>query len=358
MQHTREEIMRIKDFWAELALIPIMLLGLAFRLQQIGRPLNLDEITTSSISNHTSAYIVQYSLNCDSNPPLYYLFAHWSTIILGAYSSFSIRLPSLILGLLVIPLLYLIGKEIKNKTLGLLLASMVSIIYTICWYSTEARAYSLVFFAFAGAIYFFIRIFKGDKRQRCIFGLSFFAALCLWSHFYSALPLLIIGIILLDRDRALALQSILYTGIMLIPMAILFNYAQFRTRTIGNFGNPFWPNWYYLVQWIPNELFGLSWILIFPLIAYGIYRHRDNLLLVYFALIGGITAIEIIPLSLVTNISQRYALLISPLLLAVAFYPVSEWIDKQSTVCRKAGLFIVVIAVFFVINLGSTTPWV
>lgn len=358
MHHLQKIKIKIKNLWAELALIPIILVGVALRLQQFWRPLNIDETVTRSISNHTSIYIIQYSLNSDSNPPLYYLFAHWSGEMLGNYSAFSIRLPSLIFGLLVIPLLYLIGKEIRNKTLGLLLASMVSFIYTICWYSTEARAYSLVFFAFAGVIYFFIRIFKGDTSQKGIFGLSFFAALCLWSHFYSALPLLILAIILIDKDRALALRSLLYTVIMLMPMVILFNYAQFCTRTLGSYGYPFWPSWYYLIQWIPNELFGLSWVLIFPLIIYAIYRHRDNLLLIYFVLIGGITAIELIPLSLVTGICQRYALLISPLLLTVAFYPVSEWIDNQSTVCQKAGLFLVIMGIFFIMNLGSRTPWV
>lgn len=344
--------------WGTISIFLITLFGFCIRFYSLTtRSMNIDEITSADISNHTVSYIVQYALTKDSNPPLYYLFAHGSMMLMGGYSVFAVRFPAVIFGTLAIPTVYLIGKQIRNETLGLFVAFLVSFIGPICWYSQEARAYSLVFFAFAGFTYFFVKMFKGDKSRTCIFGISFFAALCLWSHFYSLLPIALCGIILLEREKIATLLSLLCTFLMLSPMLLFFNFDQIRGRTIGHFGDPFWPSWYWLIQWWPNELFGLSWILVIPLIGYSLYRYRDPLLQ-YFALVGGVTILELVPLSLITNISQRYALLVSPMLLSVALYPVSEWVDNQTSAGRKIAFFTVVIMIFFIINVGSTSPWV
>lgn len=348
----------MEKWWATLSLIIITLCGLGFRLYQLTKPaLNIDEVTTTWIANHTTAYIVSYSLSTDYNPPLYYLFAHGSAILLGDYSPFSVRLPAVIFGTLAIPIIYLVGKEIKNETLGLLLAALVSFILPYCWYSQEARAYSLVFLAFAGFTYFFVKLYRGDKSRTCIMGISIFVALCLWSHFYSFLPIVLAGIILMEKDRVSTIYAIIFTGILLIPMAIFFNLEQFRMRTIVNFGNPFWNKWNYIALWLPNELFGLSGMLIIPLIGYALHKPKEQLL-AYFALIGTVTVIELLPLALITNISPRYALLVAPILMLVALYPVSEWIDAQKSTKNKVLLFFGVIILFFVINLGSISPWV
>ena len=109
-------IKQIEKQWAAISIIFITLCGLGFRLYQItGQQLNIDEVTTLGIANHTSAFIVSYSLGHDNNPPLYYLFAHWSSVLLGEYSAFSIRIPAVIFGTLAIPVIYLIGKEIKMR---------------------------------------------------------------------------------------------------------------------------------------------------------------------------------------------------------------------------------------------------
>jgi 4-amino-4-deoxy-L-arabinose transferase-like glycosyltransferase len=348
----------IEKQWATISVIIITIFGLGFRLYQLTGPrLNLDEATTAWIANHTSAYIIKYSLSHDYNPPLYYLFAHWSSLLLGNYSTFSIRIPAVIFGTLAIPVTYLIGKEIKNETLGLLLATLISFLYPFYWYSQDARAYSLILFAYAGFTYFFVKIYKGDRNQKGIVGISFFAALCLWSHFYSLLPIVLSGIILIEKDRISALYAIIYTGILLSPMAIFFNFDQFRMRTIADFGNPFWAKWNLIAIWLPNALFGLPWVLIIPLTVYSVYKYRDPLLQ-YLALIGTITAVELLPLSLITGISPRYALLISPLLILVALYPVSEWIDKQKMIKQKIALFLVIVSIFFIINYGSSPYWV
>jgi uncharacterized membrane protein len=348
----------IEKQWATISILIITLCGLGFRLFQLTKqPLNIDEVTTEGIANHTSAFIIRYSLGHDNNPPLYYLFAHWSSVLLGGYSVFSIRIPAVIFGTLAIPVIYLIGKEIKNKTLGLLLATLVLFISPFYWYSQDARAYSLVFLAFAGFTYFFVKIYRGDTSRKYILGISFFAALCLWSHFYSLLPIVLAGIILMGKDRVSTLYAMICTVILLAPMAIFFEVNQVWLRTGGQFGNPFWHPWNYVAFWLPNELFGLSWLLIIPLVGYSLYRYRDPLLQ-YFALIGGITAMELLPLALITNISPRYALLIAPLLMVVALYPVSEWIDDQKTALKKIALFVGTVVLFFIINLGSIPPWV
>ena len=351
-------IKQIEKQWATISIIVITLCGLGLRLYQItGQQLNIDEVTTLGIANHTSAFIVSYSLGHDNNPPLYYLFAHWSSVLLEGYSAFSIRIPAVIFGTLAIPVIYLIGKEIKNATLGLLLAALVSFICPYCWYSQDARAYSLVFMAFAGFTWFFVKLYRGNRNRNYLLGLSFFAALCLWSHFYSLLPVILAGIILMGKDRASTTYAAIYTAILLAPMAIFFGVNQLWLRTAAQFGNPLWHPWNYVALWLPNELFGLSWVVVIPLVGYALSRPKDEILY-YFVLIGGITTMELLPLSLITSISPRYALLVAPLLLLVALYPVSDWIDGQKTVLEKSALFTGIILLFFIVNLGSIPPWV
>jgi 4-amino-4-deoxy-L-arabinose transferase-like glycosyltransferase len=349
----------IEKQWAIISIIVITLCGLGFRLFQLTKQqLNIDESTTAWIANHTSAYIISYSLGQDNNPPLYYLFAHWSSVLLGGYSVFSVRIPAVIFGTLAIPVIFLIGKEIKNETLGILLASLTSFIYPFCWYSQDARAYSLVLLAFAGFTYFFVKIYRGDRNRNYIVGLSIFAALCLWSHFYSLLPIVLAGIILMGKDRVSTIYAMICTVILLAPMAIFFGVNQVWFRTGGQFGNPFWHPWNYVALWLPNELFGLSGMILIPLIVYALLNKTKEELLYYFGLIGGITVMELLPLALITNISPRYALLIAPMLIVVALYPVSEWIDDQKTALQKIALFMGVVSLFFIINLGSIPPWV
>ncbi len=94
-----------------------------------------------------------------------------------------IRLPQLIVGLLTIYVSYLLGKEIKNKQIGLLFAFLISIApwhVLMCRWGLEANlAPGFLLFG----VYFFV---KGNEKPKCflfsglMFGLSLYSYATIW----------------------------------------------------------------------------------------------------------------------------------------------------------------------------------
>jgi len=120
----------LRDYWPLIPLASLTLLGLILRLYQLDwQCLMVDETVTLMIAAKTTSEIFVWSMQVDCNPPLYYLLAHWSTLLFGIISDFAIRFPSVILGTLAIPISYLVGKEIRNTTLGLLSATIISFMF-------------------------------------------------------------------------------------------------------------------------------------------------------------------------------------------------------------------------------------
>jgi 4-amino-4-deoxy-L-arabinose transferase-like glycosyltransferase len=350
----------IKKHWSRLALLVITLSGFLLRMNQLTwQCLNVDEATTSMIANNSVSTIIHYSLTTDYNPPLYYLIAHYSFIIFNEVSRFSVRFPAVIFGTLAIPVAYMVAREIKGVTLGLLVAGLVSFMFPFYYYSQDARAYSLVLLAFMGFSYFFVRIYKGNRDRKMIWGLSACAALCLWSHYYSLVPITLMGLILLRKDWLSAAYAASATMLLMSPLAFLFDLTQLKTRTMHvGAEDYFWATPQQMATWLPNELLCWSWIILIPLFAYSLGKYWRDTLIRDLAVVAAITAAALIPLTILTGISPRYALLISPLILMVAMYPVAASIDdnKRSN-AQKITIFMLVMFLIFLFNYGSIVEW-
>ena len=68
----------------------------------------------------------------------------WLTIRTFGHSEFAVRLPSLIAGTLVIPVLYELGRELYDRRTGLLAAAFAAVSPLLIWYSQEVRMYEFV----------------------------------------------------------------------------------------------------------------------------------------------------------------------------------------------------------------------
>ena len=356
-----------RKHWPLFCLFGITLFGFLLRFYNLTwQCYNVDEVWTAFAAAKSSGAIVQWALNIDCNPPLYYLLAHWSSLAFGEVSRFAIRFPAVILGAALIPAVYFVGKELRNEILGLLAASLVSFMFPFVYYSQDGRGYTLVLLAFAGFTYFFIKMSQGDVRSRVVIGASFFTALCLWSHYYSVVPLAIAWLILLMRDRISALHGLVISGILVSPMALMFNLSNLASRAAPQtFGEGYAlvnsPAVHWITPWkmaliIPNELLCWSWIVLLPLAGYCLFRYRSQTVLNLLLIAVG-AACLLLPLASVTNISPRYALLISPILILIAMWPVSVWIDAQKQVDRKIVLFAVLMFGIGLMNYGSLLSW-
>ena len=138
----------------------ILILGLVLRLISINQSFWLDEATSVLVAGdmNFSQILSQFSPG-DFHPPFYYLLLKIWTTTFGV-SEIGARSLSIITGLATIFIVYLIGKTIKNKKLGLLGAALLATSGLHVYFSQEARMYVLASFFVAVATYFFVKIQK------------------------------------------------------------------------------------------------------------------------------------------------------------------------------------------------------
>ena len=155
----------------------ILILGLALRLISINQSLWLDEATTALVSKMNLVDFFAKFIPNDFHPPLYYLILNLWTNFAG-YSEISLRLPSVIFGVLTVYVVYLIARETKIKYVylpSLFLATSGLHIY----YSQEARMYSLAAFLITTIVYLYL------KKKWVLF--SIFIALLFFVDYLSIL---------------------------------------------------------------------------------------------------------------------------------------------------------------------------
>jgi mannosyltransferase len=158
----------------------------------------------------------------ESNPPLYYVLA-WGWAKAFGTGELGLRSLSAVLGVGVVPVGYLIGRQLASRRAGLVLAALLAVNPMLIWYSQEARSYSLLVFFGALSLLFFARALE---RRRGI-DLTFWAlasALALCSHYFAVFVVAIeaawLLVALRSRWRVVlpALGAVLATGLALLPL--------------------------------------------------------------------------------------------------------------------------------------------
>jgi uncharacterized membrane protein len=119
---------------------------------------------------------------CDQHPPLYYLASRCVFFLFGQ-SEVSARLLSALAGVAGVWAMYLLGKEILNKRLGLLAAALTCVNHFCLHYSREARGYSFVFLFAALSLLWLFRLIK-YLRVKDVWYFALFSLLTIHSHYF------------------------------------------------------------------------------------------------------------------------------------------------------------------------------
>jgi uncharacterized membrane protein len=338
----------LQKYWAELSVAFLTITTFLAHLYNISfQCLQIDEqYTAMVVTNHTLPYVIKYAITQDCNPPLYYMAAWFSSQIFNEVSPLSLRFPAIIFCALLIPVYYFIGKELHSKLAGILTGAATICMFPYWYYAQDARAYTLVLLLFGCFVYYYIKLYRGDKTRWIIFAGSLFAALCLYAHYYSIVPILILFGILIIKDKAIGLIEFIQMAILTVPL--IWSLQWIPQRPLAAFGvYAFTPD--KLLLYTPYELLGMSIVIFIPLIIYAYARSKDRLVNV-FILAAAISWLSTIPLGQLTLIAPRYILLLSPLLVLCAMIPVAQFIEKRKTVAQK-----IVIAgglLFFILTLN------
>lgn len=141
----------------------ISVLALALRLISLNQSLWLDEGINVNVARALSFkdLVTHYSLS-DFHPPLYHVILRVWILVFGS-SEIAVRIPSVILGVGTVFVVYLIAKKLFEKKTALIAATLIATAPLHIYYSQEARMYMLSAFLATLSVYFFISILERDK---------------------------------------------------------------------------------------------------------------------------------------------------------------------------------------------------
>src|SRR3989344_8667485 len=146
-------------------IILILLVGLILRLINLNQSLWLDEAINAVFvrSLDLKSLIFNYSLS-DFHPPLYHILMKGWVVLFGS-SEIALRMPSVILGVASIYVIYKIAKKLFDEKTALISATLLATAPLHIYYSQEARMYMLASFFTIVSVYFFISVFVEDKLR-------------------------------------------------------------------------------------------------------------------------------------------------------------------------------------------------
>jgi mannosyltransferase len=228
-----------------LPLLLISAIGLSLRLHTLGtRSLWLDEGVSAAITRLSWSDFRTLLEWREGNMALYYLLLKlWATF---GYSEFHLRSLSVLFGMLTIPAIYLLGRELYGRSAGLLAALFLALHPFHVHYSQEARSYALLGFVLVLSAYYMVRALRSNSDANCMAFVElaaasvyvhFFAILCIGALFAAA-PLVSGRMLHMRR----ATGSLALLGLLVLPG---MNYA-WEHRSIG------------LIDWIPAP----TWVLV------------------------------------------------------------------------------------------------
>jgi mannosyltransferase len=143
------------------ALFCIVLIGAFLRFYHLGtQSLWYDEAFSVWISKLSVPQLVQATA-VDVHPPFYYLLLHYCMMFFGTSES-TVRLLSALFGILAIPMIYMVGRQLFNREAGLMAALILTFSSFNIAYSQETRMYSLMALLALLSMYYFIRSLQGN----------------------------------------------------------------------------------------------------------------------------------------------------------------------------------------------------
>jgi mannosyltransferase len=191
-----------------IALLAIVLLGLVLRVYHLAaQSFWWDEVFSAAVSTQALPAIISRT-SADVHPPLYYFLLHYWENLFGT-SDFAIRFLSVIFGVSAIPMIYVLGRRLFDKEVGIISALILAISSFNIQYSQEARMYSLMVLLALLSMYFFVRFLERNTLLTS-FGYVLTTTLLVYSHVLGLLMLIaqnvyLVTVVLLSKKRTFRL---------------------------------------------------------------------------------------------------------------------------------------------------------
>lgn len=157
----------------------------------------------------------------DLHPPLYFLLMHvW--IRLAGTSEFALRFPSVVGGILALPLLYALARSLMSREAGLWAALLGTVSPFFLWYSQEARMYTWLVVLSLASIYTFLSLLEDSPNRRDYAAFVAVALALVYTHYAGlllvALEFLVYVIYRLRKRPQGALTVLVVVTVALLPL--------------------------------------------------------------------------------------------------------------------------------------------
>lgn len=246
-----------------------------------------DEVRTWQDSRAPYLKILAWRHNPD-HAPLSYLLVKASRQFLGFLGpDLSLRLPSMICGVLCVPAAYALGKRVWSKWAGVLMALFVAVDWNLIWQSTQARMYSMLMLITLLSLQLMVKLIR-DKQARIGWWLlgGLLLAIGMWTHFssislWAGFAVAAIGLLCDSAVRKRAIvgalgMSLIVAGLTSVSLMRLKSLDSNAPISVGRGGDILLQ-----LEQLGNELAG-AWVL--SLVCLGmavtglvILYHRDRL---------------------------------------------------------------------------------
>jgi len=338
------------------AVIVLFLLSLFFRLFRLSTlDVWFDEVAVL-LQTQMSFSAIWDLCKTENFPPLYpWLLKLWG--LLGTSDPW-MRLFSAFTGSLVPPFAYLLGRELHDRRLGLLLALACMLSLPLYYYSQVIRMYSQ-FALFSCLSYFcFLRALRHNEWKYWLLT-ALFNLLNFYTFLFACFVIAAEFFVLVWHYR-FHFRAYLRPMLSHLPAFGLMSFWLLTLMTRYQVQQAVWEEplrtknlislWIYFgtgagfgSRYFLTILFNLPFLLGVVIGARSWFEHRPLLLA---AFLGGISLILVCTLSVFGHsmLSNRYMIFILPLYLALA---ISGWLSLRRTVCRILGIAWIFAALLF-----------
>lgn len=121
----------------------------------------------------------------DTHPPLYPMLVHaWASV---RWDEAGLRIPSVIAGIALVPVVYLLGRRLLDAQVGMAAAALSASSPFLIAHSQEARSYSLLALLGTLSLYFFAGLVSNPGKRLEWVGYVVFTILGIYTHYYALL---------------------------------------------------------------------------------------------------------------------------------------------------------------------------
>jgi len=330
-----KNVLNHEYFWAAV----LIFLGIGFSIFLSYFPTFwIDESMVVNLSYESNTKIISELLINEAHPPVYYFLIKTIRIIFGDKELYFRLISSLFFGLTCL-YVFLLGREIGGKRMGLISSVLCASNYFLLFYSKQARPYAMLAFLSAASLYYFYRllILKNFERKNLSLYLVF-TIIGLYTNYWFILILFaqLIILIITDRKNKKVWAAIIGAGLAFLPWAIfyLFNFKNYGVaewidkpgfgivwESFGYFG---WGQWWFIV---PMVICGIT----YGFIKYNLHFNEIKWLIYYFFIVIGLAFLisQFIPI----YTAGRREIVLVPVFIIIVSYLFSRIENKWWQVC-------------------------